>query len=347
MKKLLWCAILAQLTLQLYALDSVQLMKEAQNGNATSAFSLAQWYESNNDAPNALFWYKEAAALSLKKSEKKSLESHLEQNALAKVERTKEVYGDVIASYDDENTRSSVEQFITKSFDIAPYHINYLLPFTYDASAGNDRRKGETKFQVSFQKTLVDNLFGFNETFIAGYTQTSWWQTSTYSTPFRETNYQPELFMVMPHFNKDSILKAYQFGLLHESNGRAEPESRSWNRLYAKAFFQYNGLMIAPRIWYRIPEKSATDDNPDIEDYLGYGDLSFIYPWKRHSFTLLIRNNLKFDDENRGAVQFDWTFPLWENNLFGYLQLYSGYGESLIDYNKRSNRIGLGFALSR
>ncbi|MDD3342730.1 MAG: phospholipase A [Sulfurospirillaceae bacterium] len=347
MKKLLLYVILVQMSLQLYAIDIEKLTDEAQKGDASSAITLAQFYESSNDKDKAFIWYKKAALLSSMPHSSSALQEELNRNQTAKASRTKEVYADILASYSDKETRSSVEQMLTKSFDIAPYHINYLLPFTYNASAGNDRRKSETKFQVSFQKTLADNVFGLNETFIAGYTQTSWWQTAAESAPFRETNYQPEIFVVMPHFDKESALKAYQFGLLHESNGQGGDLSRSWNRLYAKAFFQYNGLVIAPRVWYRLPENKETDDNPNIDDYLGYGDISFIYPWKEHSFTLLVRNNFRFSDANKGAVQFDWTFPLWENNLFGYLQFYSGYSESLIDYDKRSNRVAVGFALSR
>lgn len=341
------CLFLAHFSLHLYAIDVEQLTDEAKNGNISSAITLAQFYESSHDQENAFIWYKQAAMLSVKAPMKDALQNNLNQNTSSQAIRTKEVYADILAPYTDQKTKQSVEQMLTKSFDISPYHMNYLLPFTYDASAGNDRRKSETKFQVSFQKPLAENFFGFNEIFMAGYTQTSWWQTSAESAPFRETNYQPEIFMIMPHFDKDSIIKAYQVGLLHESNGQGGNLSRSWNRIYAKAFLQYDGLLIAPRVWYRLRENEATDDNPNIQDYLGYGDLSLMYPWGEHSFTLLVRNNLKFNDENKGAVQFDWTFPLWENNLFGYLQLYSGYSESLIDYDKRSNRISIGFALSR
>lgn len=348
MKKISLLIIVSQFFVLLFASDISSLAEKAQAGNAISAYELAKIYEAQNDKEKAFEWYKKAASLSLENQKKNiALENSLLDKKIKKDERTQEVYSGVLEAYRDEETEKSVKQMMTKTFDISPYKINYLLPVTYDGVNHEDRKHTETKFQISFQKSLADNFFGLNETFVGAYTQTSWWQTSRESTPFRESNYQPELFMMMPHFEKDSTLKAYKFGFLHESNGKNEDNSRSWNRLYAKAFFQFDGLVVSPRVWYRIPENKETDDNPNIDDYLGYGDLEFVYPWKRHTFKLLVRNNFHFDSTNKGAVQFDWTFPLWDQNLFGYLQLYSGYSESLIDYDKRSDRIGIGFALSR
>lgn len=348
MKKLLLCAILAQIPLSLFAIDVSDLETKATHGDAKSAYELAKYYETQNDTERSLVWYKHAAILSFEKQapQNKALEANLAQQ-LQKIERTESVYSSFLTSYDDdEETKSSVLQMVSKTFDIAPYKMNYLLPYTYDNVKHEGREHQETKFQVSFQKGLTDNLLGLHESFVVAYTQTSWWQTAADSAPFRETNYQPEFFMIMPHWDTDSFIKAYQFGIVHQSNGQDTPKSRSWNRVYAKAFFQAGGLVISPRVWYRIPESESSDDNPNIDDYLGYGDLELMYPWKQQNFRLLVRNNMHADN-NRGAVQFDWTFPLWEQNLFGYIQLYSGYAESLIDYDKRTDRIGLGFALSR
>lgn len=348
MKKLFLYIILAQIPLILLAMDTSDLEKKATYGDAKAAYDLAKHYETQNDVDRSLLWYKQAAILNFegKSTQNKALETSIAQQ-LQKVERTQSVYGSFLTPYeDDEETKNSVLQMVSKTFDIAPYKMNYLLPYTYDNVNHDNRDHQETKFQVSFQKGLTDNLLGLHESFVMAYTQTSWWQTASESAPFRETNYQPELFMIMPHFDQDSFIKAYQFGIVHQSNGQDTPKSRSWNRVYAKAFFQAGGLVISPRVWYRIPENASTDDNPNIDDYLGYGDLELIYPWKQQTFKMLVRNNMRSED-NKGAVQFDWTFPLWEQNLFGYIQVYSGYAESLIDYDKRTNRIGVGFALSR
>ncbi len=350
MKKILWVASIAQFTLSLFASDSPFLEQQAINGDALSAFILAGRYEEKGDKELALEWYKKASELALGKTSKKNdLTQGILKEKAATIERAKIVYGSIFTPYeDDPKTLESVEHMFSKVFDISPYKSNYLLPFTYDAVHHSDERNNaETKFQISFQKSLSHNLLGLHETFSLAYSQTSWWQTAEESAPFRETNYQPELFMVMPHFSHESIFKAYQFGLLHESNGQNNEKSRSWNRIYAKAYTQLGTVIVAPRIWYRLPEDEKSDDNPSIEDYLGYGDIELIYPWGTNTFRILGRHNMHFNDKSRGAVMVDWTFPLWDKNLFGYIQLFSGYGESLIDYDKRSDRIGLGFALSR
>ncbi|MGB1271881.1 MAG: phospholipase A, partial [Endozoicomonas sp.] len=104
--------------------------------------------------------------------------------------------------------------------------------------------------------------------------------------------------------------------------------------------------------WWRIPESekepgrendSQGDDNPDIHQYLGYGELHFGYRLGEHNLGMMIRNNL--DGDNRGAVQLDWSFPI--NQRFrGYIQYFNGYGESLIDYNDSANRLSLGIMLT-
>jgi phospholipase A1/A2 len=128
--------------------------------------------------------------------------------------------------------------------------------------------------------------------------------------------------------------------MAHQSNGRGEDLSRSWNRVYAQFGFERGNLALMIRPWYRIPENAETDDNPDIEDYLGHGDLLAVYRQGRNVYSLLLRNNFKKSD-NHGAVKLNWSFPLY-GRLKGYVQYFNGYGESLIDYNHSQQSLRAG-----
>ena len=267
----------------------------------------------------------------------------------------------------DEDSMLFVKQYFSSNFGLYAYKANYLLPFSYssrkylywdkDGINGYHQKQYETEFQISVKKPVLFNLLGLNETLTFAYTQTVWWQVYSSSAPFRETNYEPEAFVTFPtskNVDKEYGLKGLRVGFLHQSNGQDGLQSRSWNRLYLSSIWQHKNLFTKFRVWYRIPEDKKSsptdasgDDNPDIEDYLGYGDLSFSYIYKKNHFTLLLRNNLK-TSKNKGAVSFTYSTPLGlAKDTFLYMKLFSGYGESLIDYNRNINKISLGFSFSR
>lgn len=255
----------------------------------------------------------------------------------------------VLDKIEDKETEQTVQQILSSSFNLYPYKENYFLPFSYDLKERSDREQTETKFQISIKKPISYNLFGFEETINLGYTQTSWWQLYDESSPFRESNYRPEIFVDIPYGKRDkTALKGLKLGLLHESNGQDAEKSRSWNRLYLESYFQAGNLFIVPKVWYRLPENEEDDDNPQTDKYYGYGDLTLVYPYKKHTFKLLLRNNLRLSEDNKGFAQFDWSFPFFgSKNTFGYFQVSSGYGDSLIDYDEEINRISFGISLSR
>jgi phospholipase A1 len=268
------------------------------------------------------------------------------KEVISDIERKEQYFDMYLNEYTDNQTRNTVFQIAGSFFEIDPYRSNYLLPISHNLIGHEGRQNTEVAFQISFKKDIIYDLFGFKETMGIAYTQRSWWQLYRHSSPFRETNYLPELYISIPWYSNKSLIKNYKFGFLHESNGQGGKNSRSWNRLYLDVIFQYEGVFINPRVWYRIPEKAKHDDNKDVLNHMGYGDLTIIYPHKEHLFELLLRNNFDSKD-NRGAVQVDWTFPLAKSGIFGYVQYFDGYGESLIDYNKKVRRIGIGLALSR
>ena len=247
---------------------------------------------------------------------------------------------------------------------ITPHRPNYILLGNYNFSSMNDApweeaagepvdlNSTEVKFQVSFKFMLWENLFKkrTNGDLFFAYTQLAMWQVynKDISSPFRDTNYEPEAFLA---FDNDWQIFGFTnrvnvFGFAHQSNGRVEPLSRSWNRLYASFIFEKENFASGLKVWWRIPEDAEDDNNPDIEDYLGNFELRSVYKWKKQTFGLMWRNNLDFDD-NRGAVELSWSFPLWgTDRIKGYVQYFNGYGQCLLDYNASSSTLGAGFLLT-
>ena len=206
----------------------------------------------------------------------------------------------------------------------------------------------EAKFQLSLKTKAVENILGNNGDLWLGYTQSSRWQVynSEKSRPFRETNYEPEASFVL-RTNYDLLgLNWRMLGLTfnHQSNGRSDPLSRSWNRVMLNFGFEKDNFALMVRPWYRFEEKREDDNNPEIKNYIGRGDMTAFYRYNEHDFSLMLRHTLKGGDDNRGAVQFDWSFPI-SGRLRGQFQLFDGYGESLIDYNHRATYVGLGISL--
>lgn len=247
------------------------------------------------------------------------------------------------------------------AFLFRPHHPNYFLPIKYSNAPNNTPFQEtftqpdlgldpvETELQLSFKIKAMEGVFGHDNVDLwFGYTVTSFWQAynDSISSPFRETNYEPEAMLV---FRTNFDIAGFRgrfinLGLSHQSNGRGEGLSRSWNRAYLQFGFERGDLALLVRPWYRIPESAAADDNPDIQDYMGHGDVLAVYRKGRNAYSLLLRNNLKTSG-NHGALKLDWSFPLY-GRLKGYVQYFNGYGESLIDYNYRQQSLGVGVSLT-
>ncbi|WP_239985624.1 phospholipase A [Marinobacter salexigens] len=214
----------------------------------------------------------------------------------------------------------------------------------YDYGLENE----EAKYQISFKVPMLTGWLDERTTLWFGYTQRSFWQVYNQdeSAPFRETNYEPEVFLRhQTNLNLGPLtLSGLTIGLNHQSNGQSEPRSRSWNRIVVGGAVTYDRWLFAIRPWYRIPESASEDDNADIEKYLGYANYNVVYKLAEdRTFSLQLMNNLRSD--NRTSVEFGYSFPIGDT-IKGFFQYYNGYGESLIDYNHRIERFGLGIMLN-
>jgi phospholipase A1 len=241
-------------------------------------------------------------------------------------------------------------------YSITAHKQNYILPITHatgmneevfdDVTGGQDvLDDNEAKFQLSLKIPLNYNkLFVQSDALYFGFTLQSYWQVyNADSAPFRETNYQPELFYMRPlNWKVAGGDTGLVLGVEHQSNGRRDILSRSWNRTYGAFLWADKNLAMSLRAWYRIPEDEEDDDNPDIDDYMGNFEYKASYKWRRMIYSGMLRQNFS---EGNGAVELGMSFPLY-GRLNGFVQYFNGYGESLVDYDHNVERIGLGILLT-
>ncbi len=249
-----------------------------------------------------------------------------------------------------------------KRFALLPHRPNFIDPFSHafetptSVSEAHVQRN-EVKFQISFKLALSPPLIDERLGLFFAYTGQSWWQAYNHdrSSPFREYSHEPELYASWKPERR--ILgwdwRVANAGFVHQSNGRSGESSRSWNRLFADLRFDRpNGWWVGVRPWWRIPEHrkpfagaSEGDDNPGIERYVGDGELKIGYVGSVHNLTLTTRRSLA--QAGKGAVQLDWSRPTgFSPDLRWHVQYFDGYGESMLDYQTRVRRIGVGVMLN-
>ncbi len=255
----------------------------------------------------------------------------------------------------------------TKLFKVTPYKPVYVLFANYTSAINNlptspnplntvttptSFSDTELKFQLSFKSRAVKNLFGsqLGGDLWIGYTQSSRWQlySADISRPFRETNYEPELMLV---FHTPYTILGFTgvisgIGLNHQSNGRSDPFSRSWNRIVLQFGWQRPSWSVVLRPWWRLPENDTEDNNPDIQDYVGRAEVLSTFSKGRHNVSFLAKHSLRGGSENRGSVRLDYAFRVLDN-LQVLAQVFHGYGENLIDYNHKQTTVGLGISITQ
>lgn len=271
------------------------------------------------------------------------------------VEKVDEEFNDTLLANVINNERNANRNL----FSLIQHRQNYLLPLSFSSGPNTITLDGvgeesvdriEAKYQLSVKTPLwlqEDDVSGV----YFGFTAVSFWQlyNDETSKPFRETNYEPEVFY---QFNSKLSLLGYKFNILrvginHMSNGQSGLKSRSWNRITATALFSDKNTAYYLKTWIRLPEDEKTslldplgDDNSDINDYYGRVELGFGIQFGELVVSSRIRNNLSFK-ENRSGIEINLTYPITTRYDF-LLQYFNGYGDSLIDYNRHMNRISAG-----
>ena len=175
------------------------------------------------------------------------------------------------------------------TFLLTPYKPVYIIPVIWSSNVNQQPHSVnvspdyiaplgansniESKFQLSFKTKVMQSIFWGHGSFWLAYTQVSHWQVynENLSRPFREVNHEPELILNFPVKFKLFGFNIRMIGMAvnHQSNGKGNPYSRSWNRVIFHAGFERNNWTVYVRPWFRISD--AIDDNPEITEYIGRG----------------------------------------------------------------------------
>lgn len=214
------------------------------------------------------------------------------------------------------------------------------------------------KLQISFKYQLFgeQGAFGGGRSVLDGlqfaYTQRMYWDTQRSSLPFRNLDFQPELlYRLQSRARDDRPTYGLTLGLRHESNGRDGADSRSVNLAYVEPTLagkigSYD-VSIGPRAWFYYGGQTG---NEDIERYRGYTGLSLAIG---RDDGIRLNSSSRYNvGTGKGSTQLDASYPLnrlvWEGlNLYLYGQVFTGYGENMLDYNRQVTRARLGIAIVR
>lgn len=220
----------------------------------------------------------------------------------------------------------------------------------------------EMRIGLSIRTKIAQGFLTQNEPFKRDslwftYSQQSNWQifSGDLSRPFRTTDHEPELIYIYPleaQLPWGWQLRYAGISASHQSNGQPLPLSRSWNRTVLMAGLEKGQeFNVQGKLWYRTPEDLVTDDNPDISDLIGRAELAGF--WKvnpDHTLGVTLRHALRAN--GNGSVRLEWLRKLGDSGFVGsnsglrlHTQLFSGYGDSLVDYNRQRTVLSVGLSL--
>lgn len=228
----------------------------------------------------------------------------------------------------------------TPSFSI--YKDNYFItgiPMDQKTTIHN----ADIKMQISFKQRLTNAVLPFKSYLFLTYTQLSFWKIYQKSSPFSETIFNPGLGLGKFVFKDKRQIGIIGLQIEHQSNGKDSAYSRSWNFISVSymAYLTHNKTLLV-KTW--IP--FSVDDNPDLMNYIGYGELTFT--WEIFKNKLLMNATIRKGDQLdlKGSFQAGLYYnPLKNSNQYLYLQIYDGYAENLINYNELTNMVRVGICI--
>jgi len=210
----------------------------------------------------------------------------------------------------------------------------------------NKKISGETadaKFQMSIRHRLTTSRLPFDSFLYLTYTQKSFWNIYRESAPFRDSNYNPGIGLGRYVIVDNRLTGAAFLQFEHESNGRDSIDSRSMNWIgFSGKYFITSQLAV--RFKVTLPFL-LDEENSDILDYRGTGFFSADYKTSDNQWwftgTYSPRKSMK-------ALNFQLTAGYKISDRFNqyiFGELYSGTGDSLLDYKRKDVQLRVGICI--
>jgi phospholipase A1 len=252
-------------------------------------------------------------------------------------------------SYFKINDFDKILEFIDRQPSFGMYRDNYFIsgiPFNEEIT----KYTADAKFQISIRQRWMKTILPGNAFLMLTYTQKSFWNVYTKSSPFKDSNYNPGLILVKPMIYRNHLYGIASFAFEHESNGKDSFDSRGWNYFALSHVYFFNAnFSIQTKIWAGWLDRGDDDleggGNTDLYKYRGYGLLAYNYRSSNDKFgaSVIINPRNKF---GRFNTQIELNFKVSEKaNQYFFIQWYNGYGESLLDYNKYTSMLRMGICI--
>lgn len=235
---------------------------------------------------------------------------------------------------------------IIRSIDRLPpfgiYKDNYFVIGT-DMFKRPTRENSDVKFQVSIRQKLTNSVLPFKSYLFLTYTQVAFWDVFQESFPFRDLNFNPTIGLGRSLVYNNRFIGSIAVQFEHESNGKDEDKSRSWNKIsFSTNLNMTRRWNLQAKVWIPIVDG---ENNSDIVHYKGWGFIASNYRFRRNLDVGLVITK-------RGGVNLDANIafnvaykPFRSSNQYLFLEYYNGYGESMLDYKQFRQRLRLGFII--
>lgn len=253
---------------------------------------------------------------------------------------------DVMATvFRPEPTLNNADSII-KLYDDLPsfgiYKNNYVVTGTAIGPKPT-RENSDAKFQISVSQRLTNSVLPLKTYLFLTYTQLAYWDIYKESFPFGDINYNPTIGFGKALAYKNRFLGVISFQLEHESNGRDNEESRSWNKISFNSLFIMNQhWTFQTKAWIPLIDGQ---NNRDIVSYKGWGHMALEYNnKKKYNVGLLLTKRAGAFFDSNIVVNFSYRLSKNENQYL-FMEYYNGYGENLLFYNHYRHRLRIGFVI--